>query len=258
MPQWPRAARPRGDSRRAEPQRSGSCAAPRPRSHEELRRQHGPGRRRPRPARWPGARPGRRERCRQVDADEDPRGRAHRRPRHRRARRQRGQLPPPAPGPGRGHLHGVPGVQPAPGTHRRREHLARTRTTALGVCRRRPDAARHPGPPRRPRRHWPPPPAAGAQPLRRRAADRGDRQGGQLRCADHLHGRADGSAGRPRGRVALLDHPRPDRARCRHPLRVPPAQGDLRPLRHDHRAQGRSPRRDPARCRGRRRASSCG
>ena len=44
-------------------------------------------------------------------------------------------------------------------------------------------------------------------------------------------------------------HPRPHRARRRDPLRLPPAQGGLRPLRHHHRAQGRparSPPRPPA------------
>ena len=34
------------------------------------------------------------------------------------------------------------------------------------------------------------------------------------------------------------------RPRRRDPLRLPPAQGDLRALRHDHRAQGRRPGRD--------------
>ena len=41
-----------------------------------------------------------------------------------------------------------------------------------------------------------------------RAADRRDRQGGQLRRPDHLDGRADRRALRPRGRAALHDHRR--------------------------------------------------
>ena len=55
--------------------------------------------------------------------------------------------------------------------------------------------------------------------------------------------------------AALADHEvellyaiiaRAHRARRRDPLRLPPAQGDLRPLRHDHRAQGRPARSPPS------------
>ncbi len=94
---------------------------------------------------------------------------------------------------------------------------------------------------------------AGALAERRRAADRRDREGDELRRPDHPDGRADRRAGRARGRAALRHHRAAHRPRGRDPLRLPPAQGDLRALRHDHRAQGRRPGRDQALRRARRR-----
>ena len=223
-------------------------APPRPRADQELRRSPRARRRRPRPAPRPGARPGRRERRRQVDADEDPRRRAPGRRGHRRARRRAGLVQPPGPGPAGRPLHGLPGVQPAARAHGRREHLPRPRAAPPRPGRHRPDAAATPsellddlG-------------VTGLRPgqrvalaLRRRAADRRDRQGDQLRRPDHPDGRADRRPGRPRGRAALRDHRAAHRPRRRDPLRLPPAQGDLRPLRHHHRAQGRPAGRHPGR-----------
>ena len=105
----------------------------------------------------------------------------------------------------------------------------------------RPHAPRHrraaPGPRGHPPQgHDPRAPAVGG-----RAAGRRDRQGGQLRRQGHPDGRADGGAGRPRGRAPVLDHRAAQGTRCGDPLRLPPAQGDLRPLQHDHHPQGRPP-----------------
>ena len=52
-------------------------------------------------------------------------------------------------------------------------------------------------------------------------------------------------------------HRHADRARRRDPLRLAPAQGDLRPLRHDHRAQGRRAGRHRARPPTSTRPASC-
>ncbi len=225
---------------------AGRGGAARPRGHQVVRRSHGARRRRPGAARRPGARPRRRERRRQVDVDEGARrcllpGRGH----DRGWRRTR-PLRPPAPGPARRDLDGLPGVQPAAGALGRREHLPGSRTAPPGVGRHREDAARHPGAARGPRSHRHPSRAAGAHAVGRRAADRRDRQGDQLRCPRHPDGRADRRARRPRGRAALRHHPWSHPPRGRDPVRVPPAQGGLRPLRHHHRPQGRPAGRDRA------------
>ena len=77
---------------------------------------------------------------------------------------------------------------------------------------------------------------------RRRAADRRDREGALGRRPGHPDGRADRGARRPRGRAPLRDRATPPGARRRDPLRLAPAEGDLRPLRHHHRAEGRRAR----------------
>ena len=74
------------------------------------------------------------------------------------------------------------------------------------------------------------------------AAGGRDRQGHLAGRAGHLDGRADRGAVRHRGRAALPDGPPAERARRRGALRLPPPQGDLRPLRPHHRAQGRRAR----------------
>ena len=228
--------------------------AQRARPVQELRRPPRARRRRPRAAQRPGARPGRRERRRQVDADEDPRRRAPARRGHHRARRRAGLVQPPGPGPAGRPLHGLPGVQPAAGALGRRERLPRPRAAPPRPRRHRPDAARH-----------------------RRAA--------RATSASPASGPASGSA---RCRVAeqqiveiakavsfdarIISMDEPTAALADHevellyaiiagltargvgdPLRLPPAQGDLRPLRHHHRAQGRPAGHHPAGRRARRR-----
>ena len=110
----------------------------------------------------------------------------------------------------------------------------------LGAGRHRADAARHRRAAHRARHHPPQARHARAPALGRRAAGRRDRQGRQLRRQGHPDGRADRVVGRPRGRAPLLDHRAADRPGRRDPLRLPPAQGDLRPLPDDHDPQGRS------------------
>ena len=147
MPQWRRDAvrvdHRRDDWRPVAGRRRGR--APRPGTHEELRRPHRAGGRRPRPARRPGPRSRRGERRRQVDADEDPRRRAPGRRGHRRAAGTHGVLQPPRPGPAGRDLDGLPGVQPAPRADHRRERLPRPRAAQVRPGRPRPDEARDPG-----------------------------------------------------------------------------------------------------------------
>ena len=226
--------------RRAGAQRSGA--------HQELRRQHGAGRRRPRPARRPGARAGRRERRRQVDADEDPR----RRPPGRQ------RAPSSSDGDAVSFSHPVQAQQAGVSTVFQEFNLLPERTVAENV---------YLG--REPRRF-------GLVDLDRMQRDtqallddlgvtglRATQRVRQLSVAEQQvveiakalsydaqilsDGRADRSARRPRGRAPLLDHRAADRPRRRDPLRLAPAQGDLRPLRHDHRAQGRPSGRPPDR-----------
>ena len=196
------------ESRRlaAAPDRPASrCCAPG--AHEALRRQHGARRRRPRPARRPGPRPGRGERRRQVDADEDPRRRPPARRRHDRDRRRGASAS------ATRSRRSRPGVS----TVFQEFNLLPERTVAENIYLGREPRRRGLVDTARMHRDTeelldglgvdrPPTRAAGARPLRRRAADRRDRQGGQLRRPDHLDGRADRGARRPRGRAALRDH----------------------------------------------------
>ena len=179
------------------------------RADQELRRPPGARRRRPRAARRPGARPGRRERRRQVDADEDPRRGLH--------QPDEGTIE--LAGEPVSFSHPVQAQQAGVSTVFQEFNLLPERTVAENVYlgrepRRRGlvDTARmqprHRRAARRPRRHRPPARPAGALAQRRRAADRRDRQGGQLRRADHPDGRADRGPRRPRGRAALRDHRR--------------------------------------------------
>ena len=226
--------------RRARAQRSGA--------DQELRRPHRPRGRRPRAAGRPGARAGRRERRRQVHADEDPRRRPPGRRGHRRARGATLCRSATRSRPSRAGVSTVfqefnllPERTIAENVHLGREPR---RFGLVDLDRMNRETA---GAARRPRRHRPPGHPAGALALGRRAAGGRDRQGAQLRRADPVDGRADRRARRPRGRAPLLDHRAADRPRRRDPLRLAPDQGDLRPLRRHHRAQGRPPGRPPAR-----------
>ena len=80
-------------------------------------------------------------------------GRPPARRRHRRARRRGGLLQPPGAGAAGGRLHGLPGVQPAAGAHRRREHLPRPRAAAARPGRHARMERDTAGAARRPRRH---------------------------------------------------------------------------------------------------------
>ena len=160
------------------------------------------------PAGRPGPRPRRRERRRQVHADEDPRRRLHR--------------PTPA-------RSSSAATRCRSATRSRRSRPACPRSSRSSTCC---PSARSPrtstsaasraaaasSTPRRmqPRHRGAARPASASTGLapgqrvrslsRRRAADRRDRQGGQLRRPGHPDGRADRRARRPRGRAALRDH----------------------------------------------------
>ena len=241
MPQWAR-----GRDRRGPDAPEGERAV------QELRRVPGAPRRESRTACRPGSRHRRGERSRQVDAHEDPRRRLPGGRRNDRARRHRSRLRSPGPGPTGRPVHGVPGVQPPARAHDRREHLPRTGAASSRSRRHRPDEPRHRGPPRRARRHRTSTDPARAVPVRRRAAGRRDRQGSRLRRAHHPDGRAHRIARRARGRAAPRHHRQAHQPGCRHPVRLAPAQGDLRALRHHHHLEGRRPGRHEARRRARR------
>ena len=234
-------ARPGHPRQRSRPVRQPRrrTAAAGTRDHQVVPRQRGsPGRRhRPRPR--PGARAGRRERRRQVHVDEGARGRLPARRRLHRDRRGAPALRAPAAGPARRRRHGVPGVQPAAGPHHRAEHLPRSGAphgplvdtgrmrrdtaellTGLGVEGLDPDA-----------------------PVRTLSV--AEQQ--IVEIAKAITSRPGSSRWTSRPRPWPTTRSRcstrssaPDRPRRRDPLRLPPAQGDLRPLRHHHRAQGRT------------------
>src|SRR3954447_189717 len=199
----------------------------------------GAGRRRPRRPRGRGPLPARAERRRQVDAHQGPRRRAPARRRRRHLARQAGD-------PGRAagrHLPGdrddLPGTRPGAQSHRRGQHLPRPgavpiRPRPAGGGQPRGHGAAHPA-------------GASGDPPRRRGglAVGGGAADGQHRArplagrpADR-HGRALGRPGQRGGPAPVRRHPRPHLPRCRRRLHLPPAGGDPRDRRPDHRAQGR-------------------
>ena len=180
----------------------------------------------------------RRERRRQVDADQDH----DRRPAtgHRGDAVDGGEVGP------RGALQDaqrsrrrgdLPGAEDLPGPVGRREHLHRPsrswpgRSTARRMRR---EAERDARPARRPARRG----RAGARPDAGGAADRRDRQGPLARGARADHGRADGVALRPRGAAAVRDRRLPAAGGRRDPVHLAPDGRGLR---------DRRPRHDPPR-----------
>ena len=149
-----------------------------------------------------GARPGRRERRRQVDPDQGH----HRRPPAGRAARSRTAanrcLRRPLRRPGRRDQHDLPGGQPGPADERRPEPVPRPRagqrasgSSTSARCTARPRASLAPLRHRRRR------PAPARRPRPRRAADGRHRPGGLRRSPGRHHGRADLVARAARGRA---------------------------------------------------------
>ena len=224
---WPSTARPRA-----------------PRHHEAVPRRARERPRRLRAARGRGARAARRERRRQVDADEHPlralppgRGRDP-------AEREEG-LVLVAEGRDRGgHRHGAPALHADPGDDGRREHRPRR-----GAHVRRRDARLPRGeeegaravralrPRRRPRRAHP-----GHH--RRAAAARGDPEGALPRRGDPRPRRADRRADAAGGEGALRDPRRAARAGEVDHLHQPQAARGARDRRPDHRPAARQEGRD--------------
>ncbi|UUZ60226.1 ATP-binding cassette domain-containing protein [Nocardioides sp. B-3] len=119
----------------------------------------------------------------------------------------------PVQGPAARAVDRLPGVQPAPRALGRREHLARSRAAAARHGRHDRDEPRHRRAAGRTRHHRPQGQPSRPLAVGRRAAGRRDRQGRQLRLADHPDGRADRRPRRSRGRAALPHHRHPDRPR---------------------------------------------
>ena len=145
--------------------------------------------------------------------------------------------PRPARRPGAGHLDHLPGVQPRPRPHRRRERLPRTPAHEG----REGGLVDGQGPDARDPRH------AGGRVLgrcpdlvavRRRAAARRDRQGPQPEDPHPGHGRAVRPAGREGSREPVPGRPLAPGPRDRDHLHLPPPEGDLRAGRRGDDPQG--------------------
>ena len=235
MPQWRREPRPQPNASARAPSRAAGA-----RTHQVVRRQRRAPRRRSRGAPRPGAGPRRRERRRQVDADEDPRRRPPARRGHDRDRRRSGR----------------------PSATRSRPSSAACRPSSRSsTCS---PSARSPrtsgSAASRVGAAWSTPRAmnrdtdellaglgiTGLRATRRvRSLSVAEQQIVEIAKAVSFDSRI---IQMDEPTAALADHEvellyriigTPHRARRRDHLRLAPPQGDLRPLRHDHRAQGR-------------------
>ena len=183
------------------------------RRRQGLRPGAGAARRELRAGAGPRLRPARRERRRQVDADEDPRGL-----RGARAAASCASTARPvhfdglARGRGAGHRADPPGVQPRRRPDDRAEHLPRPREEARLAARRRRDARARPPRVLRAGRAWTSTPTRKVRaPDRRREAAGRDRQGAGAPGAPADHGRAHRDADARRDRAPV----RADRAAAR-------------------------------------------
>ena len=155
-----------------------------------------------------------------------------------------GLLRPPAAGAGGRRLDGLPGVQPAARAHASpRTSSSAASRSRRGLVDRERMVRETDRPARRPRRHrvHRPRPGSGSLSVAQQQVVeivKAISQDARIISMDEPTAALVGH----RGRAALPDGPPAERARRRRPLRLAPPQGDLRPVRPHHRAQGRRAR----------------